>query len=363
MEYRKRFEEIINHREADRVPFDFNGTALTACMPEVTKKLADYFSISADNDAEAEEQIQKIFDIDFRKVGTLFFPDSEYADRSKSGQYTDSWGIVRSFQGMYWDITYSPFRDMELRDLKSYKWPSVKGISRKLMDDITEKAKRLYNDTDYVVVAEHPVLGYLELGCWIFGFDDFLYRLLAEPETTGWFFENYNKYVMDVNELYYGNIGKYIHVTTSGDDFGTQNSLFMSPEVFAGDIVPWYKKRITDLKQYTDAKYFHHSCGSVYRILDNIIEMGVDILNPIQPGAFEMEPERLKNEYGDKLTFWGGIDEQVLLTTGTPEQVINEVRRVNGILNKDGGWVMSASHNLQPDVPVENIVAMFNALR
>ena len=124
-----------------------------------------------------------------------------------------------------------------------------------------------------------------------------------------------------------------------------------------------YKKRIALTKSLTNAYYFHHTCGSVYRLMDQFVDVGIDIQNPIQPGAFEMEPERLKAGFGDKLTFWGGIDEQGLLTDGTPEEVYAEVQRILSILWVDGGYVLSPSHNLQVDVPTENILAMYRAAR
>ncbi len=363
MNYRERFIKTINHLETDRVPVDFCGTTLTGCHPDVIKNLANYFSVNTDDDNTTVEQLQQKFDCDFRRVGCLFGPDSIYLDHSRlsQGEYIDSWGVTRKFHGLYWDIIKSPFHNLELNDIIDYKWPSVSGINKNDIYDITEKAKRFFYDTNYVVVGEHPVYGFFEMGCWMFGYDDFLYRILAEPETTEWFFSNFFTYVRDINELYYGAVGEYIHVTTSGDDFGMQNGPFISPDVFKSYIKPWYTKRIKDVKQYTDAKYFHHSCGSVYRLLDDIIDMGVDILNPVQPGAYEMEPERLKNGYGDKMIFWGGVDEQNLLSHGTSAQVYDEVKRIINVMNVNGGYILSASHNIQPDVPVENIISMFKA--
>ncbi len=365
MDYRERFSNALLHRPVDRVPMDFCGTTLTACHPDILAALAKWFSISAPDDRQAASQIQAILGIDFRRVGSLFQPQSDYLDYSNipNGEFVDPWGIRRRFQGMYWDIVEYPFRDRELQDLLDYRWPSVSGISRAEMDAITEEAKRFYHDTDYVMVAEHPVFGFFELGCWMFGFDDFLYRLLADPETVQWFFENYNRYVRDVTEMYYGAIGDFIHVTTSGDDFGMQNGPFMSPAVFREMIAPWYKDRILHTKLYTKAAFFHHTCGSVYQLLDDIIGMGVEILNPVQPGACDMEPERLKEKFGSRISFWGAIDEQGLLTSASPEEVARETRRVESILNQNGGYILAASHNIQPDVPVENIIAMFTAFR
>lgn len=364
MNYRERFHLTINHKKADRVPFDFCGTSLTSCHSNVLSDLAKYYSISADNETDVTDKIQTIFDIDFRRVGHLFQPESGYSDYSNAskGEYTDPWGIKRKFQGLYWDILYSPFKDKELSEIKDFKWPSALGIDKKSIAGITEKTKRLYYDTDYVIVAEHPVFGFFELGCWMFGFEDFLYRLLEEEETVNWFFNHYNKYVRDVIELYYSAIGPYIHVTTSGDDFGMQNGPFMSPLTFKERISPWYKSRISYTKQFTNASLFHHTCGSVYRLLDEIINMGVDILNPVQPGTYEMEPEKLKREFGDRIVFWGAIDEQNILSSCSAEAVKKEVLRVENILNKNGGYILAASHNIQPDVPVENIIALFKAL-
>lgn len=363
MDYRERFNNISNHKNADRFPVDFCGTTLTGCHPDVIKSLAGYFSINAADTEEATGKLQLLFDCDFRRVGCLFDPDSDYRDYSglSRGEYTDGWGVTRKFQDLYWDIVKSPFRDLSLDEIRDYKWPSASGIDKKVIYNITERAKRLFCDTSYVIVGEHPVFGFLELGCWMFGYDDFLYRLIAEPETADWFFDNYYTYVKEVNELYYGAIGDYIHVTTSGDDFGTQSGPFVSPGLFKTRIKPWYVKRINDIKQYTGAKFFHHTCGSVYRLLGDMADMGVDIINPIQPGAYEMEPERLKNGYGDRFTFWGGIDEQNILSHGTPEQVRAEVKRVIDIMNVNGGYVLAASHNIQPDVPAANIAAMFSA--
>jgi uroporphyrinogen decarboxylase len=365
MTHRERYRCAINHRTPDRIPFDLDGTTLTSCHEEFMKKLIDWCAVKADTREEAVEKILCRYDIDFRRVGELFGPQSALLDVSTIGQgrFTDSWGIERAFTGIYWDIISNPLKDATLEEMKAFPWPDASQIDPKRLEMHADKAKRLFFDTDYVVVAEHPVFGYLELGCWMFGFDDFLYRLLGEPETVEWFFQKYHRYVTDVCELYYGRLGEYIHLTTSGDDFGTQKGPFLSPALFRSSIAPWYKKRITCIKNIcqSQVQYFHHSCGSVFRLMDSIIDMGVDILNPIQPGTFEMEPERLKSAFGDRIVFWGGIDEQNLLSHATPEEIRNEVRRVCCILNQCGGYVMAASHNIQPDVPVENINAMFLA--
>ena len=363
MTHRERYACSISHRTPDRVPLDFEGTTLTSCHEAVLRKLAIWCGIQENDRDAAIEKILSKYDVDFRRVGELFEPQSALLDVTQlsNGKYVDGWGIEKTYTGIYWDITNHPLKNATLKEIMAFPWPDASQIDRKRLELHANRAKQLFYDTDYVVVAEHPVFGYLELGCWMFGFDDFLCRLLSEPETTEWFFSNYHHYVTDICELYYGALGDYIHLTTSGDDFGTQKGPFISPKLFETAISPWYQKRIGMIKQICNIQYFHHSCGSVFKLLDCIIDMGVDILNPIQPSAFEMEPERLKSKYGDQIVFWGGIDEQYLLTSGTPQEVREEVRRVCGVLGKNGGYIMSASHNIQPDVPVENIDAMLRA--
>lgn len=364
MTHRERYTAAVSHCTPDRAPFDLGATALTAMNEQFIDKMADFCGIRADSRQQAVEAIQTRYGVDFRGVGDVLNPHGVLADDSNRsrGQFTNSWGITYAYSGMYWEITGNPLKDATFQQVKAFPWPDASGIDRDHIKALTDRTRRLYEDTDYVVVAGHPVYGYLELGCWMFGFDDFLYRLLGEPETVEWFFERYHRYVLDVNELYYGSLGPYIHLTTSGDDFGTQKGPFLSPGLFERSIAPWYKKRIEHVKSICDIDYFHHSCGSVYRLMDSIIAMGVDILNPIQPGAAEMEPERLKSEYGDRMVFWGGIDEQNLLTHAAPDEVRREVRRVCDIMSSGGGYILSASHNIQPDVPPENIDAMLRAL-
>ncbi len=363
MERRERFDLCINHKNTDRIPIDFTGTPQTTYEDfSIIEKIALELNIKVFDENEIKEKVLKYLNVDFRNVGFILKPES---DLVKSGEnwHTDFWGVTRKWTGMYWDISNYPLKDASIADLDNFSWPQANKIDKKIFTNLRERAKRLWNDTDFVIVGEHPTYGILELGCWMCSFDDFLYRLVGEPEFAEKFFSKVYEYQKDVIDLYYTAIGDYIQVTTSGDDFGTQNGPFMSPDTFSEMISPWYKKRIALTKQYTKAKYFHHTCGSIYRLLDNIIEMGVDILNPLQPNVFEMDYEIIKQKYGDKITFWGGIDEQGLLTNGTTEEVKKNVKEVVKLMGENGGYIMAPSHNIQADVPIENIIAMYNSIR
>ena len=257
-------------------------------------------------------------------------PPSPLAQKKSTGEYTDCWGVTRVFTGLYWDIKNPPLKNASIDDLNNYPWPEAEQIDLKQIESYRKQAKKLYQETEYVVCAEHPVFGVLELGCWMCGFDDFLLKMALEPDFVKCFFDKVLDYQKKVIEIYYGAVGDYIHFTTSGDDFGTQTGPFMSPAMFAELVKPYYEERIHFTKQFTKAYYFHHTCGSVYTLIPHLIEAGVDILNPIQPGARNMEPEKLKQAYGNQLTFWGGIDTQHVLPEGTPEQVKQEVYKVLG---------------------------------
>jgi uroporphyrinogen decarboxylase len=148
-----------------------------------------------------------------------------------------------------------------------------------------------------------------------------------------------------------------------GDDVGLQDRPVCSPALYRQLIWPHQKRALETVRARTGAKIVYHSCGSTWRLINDFIDMGVDAINPVQVTAKDMEPERLKREFGDRVCFWGGIDNHRLLPRGTPDHVRAEVRRMFDIMGKGGGYVLAAVHNIQPDVPPENVLALFEAGR
>ena len=177
------------------------------------------------------------------------------------------------------------------------------------------------------------------------------------------FFERVLEYQKKVIQRYYTAVGPYIHYTSSGDDFATQNAPFVSPDMFRELVKPYFKERIAYTKRFTKAKYLHHSCGSVYRLIDDLVDCGVEILNPIQPKAADMQPRGLKAAYGEKIVFHGGIDTQELLPFASESQIEEAVHETIEILNRDGGYIFAAAHNIQPDVNPRSLTVMLNAAR
>jgi uroporphyrinogen decarboxylase len=294
-------------------------------------------------------------------VGGVLAPKSPLARRISETEVSDAWGIVSRWNGHHYEMVGRPLAGATLADLEKYPWPDPEKIDRGEIARLAGRARFLFEETPYVVCGRHPYFGVLELGCWMCGFDDFLYRLAAEPEFVGRFFEVVLGYQKRVDEIYYGALGRWLHFTTSGDDFGTQNAPFMSPEMFRGTVLPSFAERIRHIAEFTDAAFFHHTCGAVRPLIPDLIGAGVRILNPIQPRAADMEPAGLKRDFGGQLAFYGGVDTQELLPRGTPEQVSAAARELIGVLGAGGGYVLAAVHNIQANVPPENVMALFEA--
>ncbi|MCL2771797.1 MAG: methyltransferase [Oscillospiraceae bacterium] len=363
---RERFLNAAAHKTVDRAVFDLYGCPQTMIMSSKTvEDIKKVLNISGEylGPGYTDERILEKLHIDTRMTGGMPSPknDALYKYIDYAGKYVgvDIWGIGYADVGGRWEIAKNPLKDMTLDEVKKFPFPKASDIDKNVFEQYRIRAKNLYENTDYAVVGEHPCFGIFEIGCWMFGFDDFLYRLAGEPETVHWFFEKILEYQKEVIKMYYGAIGEYIHCTTSGDDFGTQRGLFMSVNMFDEFVAPYMKERIRYTKTFTKAYYQHHTCGSVFRLIPSLIDCGVDILNPIQPNAFEMEPERLKSEYGKQMSFWGGIDTQDLLVNSSPKQVREEAERILSIFGTDGGYILSPAHCIQEDVPAENVVAIY----
>jgi uroporphyrinogen decarboxylase len=195
------------------------------------------------------------------------------------------------------------------------------------------------------------------------GYDDFLARMAGDLDFVQVFFDKVLEIQMSLIEQYYSVLGPYMDLTMSGDDFGMQTSPLVSPSTFEELILPAFSARIQRTKELAGCLYWHHSCGSVLGLLDLLIEAGVDILNPVQTSAAGMDPGQLKSAAGDRLVFWGAMDVQQFLPHATPEEVRNHARMLVDVLGKDGGYVMAPAHNMQDDIPPENIVAWVESLR
>jgi len=361
---RTRFERIMRHQEADRVPIDLAGTSLTSADSQVIAALQTALGLDDQPTGPYQafdERILQRLNIDFRRVGNLI-ASGDAPFPGKPGYQRDMWGIVRKWTGQYWDIIESPLRDTTIEDLDSFPWPDpAQVIAATPLEAYQREAERLWHETDYVVVAEHPVYGVLELACWMCGFDDFLARLAGDRAYVYRLFDILLALQKAFIEPYYKAVGPYIHLTTSGDDFGTQAGPFMSPRTFRETVKPYFAERIAFTRQFTHGYFWHHTCGSVFALLPDLLDAGVDILNPVQPGAKDMEPERLKAAFGERMCFHGGFDTQGVLPFGDAQTIEAEVKRVMDAMKPNGGYIFSAAHNIQNDVSAQNVLTMIRA--
>ena len=367
---RQYFFDTISHKKPEHLLVDFGGCPLSYAETGVVPKLMEFlgFSDPIKETSVADtfpipEKLLTHYDIDTRGVGTILIPKKNLSKEIDEKTVIDEWGITRKFTGLYWDIVENPLKGASLEEIKKYPFPDPQSIDIHYLDELEKRAKYLYENTDYVICGSHPVFGVFELGCWLFGFDDFLYRMAAEPETVHCFFERVLDYQLEVTKIYYSRIGKYIHYTSSGDDFATQASTFFSVDMFREMVMPYFKERIRVTKQYTDAKFLHHSCGNVFTLIPSLIESGVDILNPIQPCSPAMNPANLRDTYRDQIVFHGGLDTQEILPNSSPERVREEVKKLMDVFKPTGNYIFAAAHNIQTDVSAENLNAMFSAAK
>lgn len=381
MTRREAFRAIVNHQTPDRVLLDLGGCPLSGLSPEAAASLFHHLGYRCDYTLGLTpfgqfgqvahrgaygmllEKLYTDLDIDTRGVGDIYTPEKSVFRQLSDTAYIDEWGVERRFTGLYWDIVNAPLAELETYDLDDYPWPDPLSLPQEEIDAAVARAKYFHEETDYVVCASHPVYGIFELGCWMCGFEEFMVRMLIDKPFVHRFFEIILDYQKKAIRRYYEPLAPYIDFTTSGDDFATQSDLFFSPALFGELVAPYFKERIAYTKQFTDAPFLHHSCGNVARLIPQLIECGVDILNPIQPTGASMQPAHLKSAFGKEIVFHGGLDTQAVLPNGTRETVTKAVGDLLSVMQPGGGYIFAAAHNLQGDVPPENIITMFKAAR
>jgi uroporphyrinogen decarboxylase len=226
------------------------------------------------------------------------------------------------------------------------------------------RAEALYQNTDFAIVVPLEPPFQLFRGMGTGGFEAWLVTLATEPDYVHALMERVTSAWLKNLERLAEAVGERAQIFQTYDDLGTQNAPFLSVKMFRELIMPYYKRAFDWIHQNTNWKVLFHSDGAVYPLIPSLIEMGVDALNPVQLSAHNMEATRLKQEFGDKLAFWGGAcDCQHTLPFGTPQDVAREVKENVRVLGRGGGYVCAAVHNIQTGVPPENVVALFDTAR
>lgn len=354
----ERVRLCLAHTEPDRVPIDFGGW-LCGIKQSAWRRLADHLGIepAAWRSYTPPAPVLERFGVDFRRI-TPRTPAREKPLTNADGSVTDRWGITRIYEAEDDQIVRFPLAHADIEELDRRGWPDASPEGR--YEGLADAARQIHA-AGFAVVAQPDISGVFELSCWLCGFDRMLADMALDAGFVHALFEKICRLQEQYAHNYYSAAGADIDIVQLGDDLGTQNAPFFSPRMYREMVMPYQMRYHRAIRRHTAAHIFHHSCGSVYRLLEGLVESGVEILNPVQVSAAEMAPARLKKEFGDVLVFHGGIDVQTVLPFKKPQEVRDEVKRMLDILAPGGGYILAPSHNIQGDTPAENVVAMFEA--
>lgn len=308
---------------------------------------------------EIDEEILQALDVDFRSI-FLNARNGWQPVVHPDGTFSDEWGIRFRDVGDYTEMVEQPLARASLDDLEKFPWPDLRDKSR--VRGLREKAGEYYGK-GYAIALGSVGGRIFEQAQWLRGMGNFLEDLLVNVEFAEALMDRLVAMQKDFFDSVLEEIGDLLEVICMGDDLATQRGLMLSPELYRRLIKPRQAAVYGDVKAKCRAKIMHHSCGAVVPFIGDLIEIGVDILNPVQPLAEGMDRGRLKKQFGRNICFWGGVDEQKVLPFGSAADVRREVQEAVESLGRGGGYVLSAAHNMQPDVPPENILAMFAACR
>jgi uroporphyrinogen decarboxylase len=370
---RQRLQAALDHRQPDFVPLDFGTGGNTSPVPEVYEKLCAYFGIEYQLKlvphmmrlAMVDERILQRLEIDTRPIYMNPVPQS-IRPCSEPGHFYDEWGVkwkeVEANGIIYREVAESPLEDATIAEVDDYPWwPDPLDPNR--YTGISEYAKQLYDHTDYALVGCPAFNSVWERSYLMCGFSRMLESLVTNPDFVHAVFRKITNITTASLGRYLDLVGSFIQVVKIGDDLGGQDNCLMSPATYRQTVQPYHREIFNLIKQRSTARVFFHSCGAVAKLLGDLIDAGVEILNPVQVSARGMDTQRLKTDFGDRLVFWGAIDTQHVLPYGTVNEVEGEVRRRVLDLGPGGGYVMAPVHNVQGDVPAENVVAMYRAAR
>ncbi|NIM89825.1 MAG: methyltransferase [Candidatus Aminicenantes bacterium] len=405
MTSRERVLAALNHREPDRVPIDLSGHRSSGISALVYPKLREFLGLPPrplrvydpiQQLAIVEEDVLDRFSIDTIELGRAFaLEDSDWADWIlpdgarcqipawiKPERQGSQW-VIRSQRGrviavlpeggLYFEQAYYPFLksvDLEAipEALGESMWDAVASPPGPLVAGpvgnriLTEGARRLRARTERAVIG---LFGgsLFEMGQFLYRNDRFLMLLAEDPQHAHAFLDKaLDLHLADLEEFLEA-VGNYIDIIVFGDDLGMQTGPLISPDMYREFFKPRHEFMWKRAKELAGVKVMLHCCGGIREFLPDLIEAGLDAINPVQITARGMGAEGLKTDFGDKLALWGGgCDTQNVLTNGSPDEVFKHVKEKVRILSPGGGFIFQQVHNILADVPPANIVAMFDAV-
>ena len=392
MTHRERILCTLNHQEPDKMAIDFGGMRSTGITAVAYNRLRKYLGLPIENTrvydimqqlAEPELDILErfggdvvqlhrlcpAFDIPIDRWKPSTLPDGSpclMPERFNPVQLPDGSleirdddrVIARMPAGGYWfDQVYHPLANAgSEKDIDAHDFGEISPVE---MDYLRKESKRLYEETDYAILCEFGG-NLLEGGHGDFGYQRFMELLVMQPELIEYYLDKLVESHLKNLQKYIEAVGDRVQIIQFGDDLGTQEALQISPAMYRKIFKPRHEKLFRYAKEHSNAAVFLHSCGAIYDVIPDLIEIGVDVLNPVQISSPNMQPEKLKKEFGDKLTFWGGgCDTQSVLPYASIEKIKQHVAENIRIFSRGGGFVFNQVHNIQQDIAPERVVAMY----
>ena len=372
MNSRDRVQLALNHQEPDRVPFDLGGTGLSTIhvtayqnlrrrlgLPDLEPRVA----FVAEQLVLVDDDLAQHLQTDVRPVlpGTTSSFAYRYRDEGDYRAYTDEWGIgwrMPKEGGFYYDMYHHPLaRADSLDQFKNYPFPNPLDEDR--FAPLRAQAEAAAAKGKAVALAG-PCAGIAEVVSWLRGYEQYYIDLALNQNYVATLLDRLVEFKSAYWERALAEIGHLVDVVVEADDLGGQNAPLMSPRTYRTLIQPRHRRLFSFIKEQAPVKVFYHTCGAVRKLIPDLIDAGIDILNPVQISAAGMDLRGLKQEFGRDLVFWGGgVDTQGVLGTATPDQVRAHVRQNIEALAPGGGFVFAAVHDIQANVPPENILAMW----
>jgi uroporphyrinogen decarboxylase len=376
---RARVEAAIHHREPDRIPFDLGGTILTGInvntyrrlrahlgLPEVEVAIEDRFQQLARVDEDVKERLR--VDVWGINPGKALSKSREPWSEDGYDKVLDEWGIEwwkPQEGGLYYDMRRHPMAHLSTREeLRAFPFPDPLDPGR--YRGMAERAHHLMNQRQAGYVLGRSAAGIFEIALWLRGFENFFCDMVMNQPFAEALLDAICELKMQYWTRALERVGRNVMIVSEADDLASQNQLLVKPELYRKLLKPRHTRLFSFIKKQAQVpvKIFYHSCGALQPLIPDLIEAGIDILNPVQVSAKGMDTRELKRQFGKDLTFHGGgVDTQEVLPRGTPAQVRDEVKRRIDDLAPGGGFIFAAVHNIQADVPPENVMAMWETLQ
>jgi len=365
----------LNHQQPDRVPIDLGGNQ-TGIHKFAYRALVDHLGI--DDEVQIMDAVQQLarpceellrrlrVDTRYIAAGAAAGFDGSIVRAERGGRVwhdlVDEFGIRWSMpddRPLYMDITHHPLAEASIDDLADYPFP--RGDDPGRFEGLRDRALALKEETPYAVVS--GISGVVYEICWYMrGLEQWFTDLLTEPEFCEALIDRTLQFWLDWFRAFLDEVSDVVDVIMIGDDLAGQTGPLFRPQLYRRIVKPRQQRLVQSIRPRTEAKIWYHTCGSCVEYIPDLMENGIDILNPVQISAAGMDPAELKRRFGDRLSFWGGgIDAQHVLPEASPAEVREHVRRNLEVFKPGGGYVFNNVHNIQAGVPPENVLAMYEA--